>query len=118
MQITQSIESSDSWAGIVLDRYEAESLSTHFWRSPGPPDQADIIVAVDVKSRNLLPFTERKYLRFTRFEGPYYGIWTWLPQPSRQVKSEVDQQIKRYHDRDHDYEDNTKPISIGTQDSF
>lgn len=94
-EIRESIVSDPGWGNLVLEKGEGESISTHFLQSGAPPDEADMVIAVDVRMSKYFHLTERKYFRFTRFQGPYLGRWSWLKQPSRELQAGVDKQIER-----------------------
>ncbi len=96
IDVTNSVISSDSWGNLVLGRGEGLPISAHFLESGTVPDEADIVLVVDSKPWQFLLKVERMYFRFTRFEGPYRGVWTWLKQPSGDVEAEVDEQIERW----------------------
>jgi hypothetical protein len=95
-EIRNSVVSYDRWANTVLDRGQGESISSHLLQSGIPPDEADVVIVIDNRPSKLFPQTERRYFRFTRFDGPYRGLWAWLKQPSHDIQADVDEQIQQW----------------------
>lgn len=100
-EVSNFVASYDNWANLVLDRGQGESIASHFLQSGMPIDDADVVLVVDSRPWSFFPQAHRSYFRFTRFEGPYRGVWTWLKQPIGDAQTEVDEQIEQWnHNRD------------------
>jgi hypothetical protein len=101
LSITHAVSSEDEWNNQDIERGEGETITPHIFRSPVPPDQADIAIVVDYRWWGSLSIWKpsRQYFRFKRFDGPYEGTWEWLKQPASDMKGEIDAEIEQARKR-------------------
>jgi hypothetical protein len=89
------LERSRDWEQFPLQRNESKTILCNLLDAPTPPQQADIVIAVDYRLLPFLPWTYRKLVRFT---GAYADQWQWLRQPIGPIESETNRAINRLAD--------------------
>jgi hypothetical protein len=89
------LERSLDWEHFPLQRNESKTILCNVLDAPTPPQQADIVIAVDYRPLPFLPWTLRKLVRFT---GAYADQWQWLRQPIGPIESETNRAIDRLAD--------------------
>jgi len=82
-----------SWRFSELDRGEAKTVVCPFLRTPGPLRSADLSVVVEYESY-VVPFY--RYRTIFRFVGQHGDDWHWLPQPSYDIRTEIDKALKQF----------------------
>ena len=94
--VNRSISENNEWETGELGRGESKTVIFHFARAPMLPKKADVAIVVDHTAWGV-PF---KTLRSVfRFVGVYGDTWQWLPQPSSEIRGDVDNLIKYWQDR-------------------
>src|SRR6266436_636347 len=87
----KSIMESAGWTADELGRGESKTIVFRLLKAPAPPKTADIAIVVDYQAYALPFMTPRNVFRFV---GEYVDTWQWLPQPSAEIRKEIDEQIE------------------------
>ncbi len=89
------LERSHDWEHFLLQRNESKTILCNVLDAPTPPQQTDIVIAVDYRPLPFLPWTLRKLFRFT---GAHVDQWQWLRQPIGPIEAETNRAIDRLAD--------------------
>ncbi len=76
------------WRFAELDRGESKTVVCPFLRTSDPIRSADLSVIVEYEDHGV------PYRSIFRYVGQYGDRWRWLPQPSEDIRSEIDEVLK------------------------
>jgi hypothetical protein len=96
MIAAQNLVHRPDWDLSELGREESKTIICQFIHAPTMPGKADIAIVIDYSALGV-PF---KTLRSVfRFEGAHGDTWQWLPQPSVDIRANIDERISYWKDR-------------------
>jgi hypothetical protein len=94
--VKSSLIGQPDWSIEELGRGESKTIIGRLIQAPMMPSEADIAIVIDYKAFGV-PFATLR--RAFRFIGQYGTTWQWLPQPSADIRADIDERISFWKER-------------------